>query len=143
MTLAADSPAVAFLDKSALIYLTPLRTNGKESTCHGELWFVHYSSEIFAVTQSDAWRAEALRRGLQRATIWIGEFGPWKKSKNYYRSAPRLIIEGQIETEAKVHEAVLASYAAKYADEWESWGPRFNKGLADGSRVMLRYKVIA
>lgn len=141
VTFAAVSPAVAFLDKSALIYLTPLLSNGQESTCHGEVWFVHHNSEIFVVTQADAWRAEALRRGLQRASIWIGEFGPWKKSKDHYRSAPHLIIEGLLEAESSVQQEVLGAYAKKYADEWSSWGPRFNKGLADGSRVMLRYKV--
>ena len=143
IALAADSPAVAFLDKSQLIYLTPLLTNGQESTCKAEIWFVHHNAEIFVVTQADAWRAEAVRRGLSRASIWIGEFGPWKKANDKYRSAPHLTIEGQLEVDAKVHAAVLDSYAKKYAAEWSSWGPRFNKGLADGSRVMLRYKVSA
>lgn len=143
ITLAANSPAVAFLDKSALIYLSPLLSNGKESTCHAEIWFVHHNAEIFVVTQADAWRAEAVRRGLTRASIWIGEFGPWKKAKDNYRSAPHLNLEGSLATEAKVHEEVLATYAKKYADEWGSWGPRFQKGLADGSRVMLRYRVTA
>ncbi len=141
IALAGDSPAVAFLDKSALIYLTPLLSKGQESTCKGEVWFVHDNNEIFVVTQADAWRAEAVRRGHSRASIWIGEFGPWKKAKDNYRSAPHLTLEGRLEDKASVHEEVLAIYAKKYADEWGSWGPRFNKGLADGSRVMLRYKV--
>jgi len=87
VAMAAESPAVAFLDKSQLIYLTPMLADGRESTCHGEVWFVHRNREIFVITKSDAWRAEALRRGLRRAAIWIGEFGVWKQAKDRYRSA--------------------------------------------------------
>lgn len=135
------SPAVAFLDKSQLIYLSPLKSDGSESACHGEVWFVHHADEVYVVTRSDAWRAEAIRRGLRRAAIWIGEFGVWKRAKNRYRSAPYLVIEGRLEEDPAAHTAVLERYAEKYADEWGSWGPRFRKGLAEGSRVMLRYAV--
>ena len=138
--LAKESPAVAALDKSALIYLTPILSNGDESTCHGEVWFVHHNKEIFVVTQQDAWRAQAVRQGLNTAAIWIGEFGVWKSAKNKYRSAPYLRISGQLETNAEVHADILEKFGKKYADEWGSWGPRFRKGLADGSRVMLRYQ---
>ena len=37
----------------------------------------------------------------------------------------------------------LEAFGAKYADEWGSWGPRFRDGLADGSRVLLRYRPLA
>ena len=141
VTLAAESPAVAFLDKSQLIYLTPFRADGGESTCHAEVWFVHHGADIFVVTKSDAWRTEALRRGLTRAGIWIGEFGAWKDAKDRYRSAPYLVIEGRLETDTAVHGEVLGKFATKYESEWGTWGPRFRKGLADGARVMLRYQV--
>jgi hypothetical protein len=143
VSVAAESPAVAFLDKSELIYLTPLLSDGRESTCHAEVWFVHHNREIYVITKSDAWRAEAVRRGLVRAAIWIGEFGVWKKAKDRYRSAPYLVIEGALEADAGVHEEVLGKYGVKYAGEWGAWGPRFRKALADGSRVMLRYRVVS
>jgi hypothetical protein len=143
IALAAESPSVAALDKSNLIYLSPVVTGGKESVCHGEVWFIHHNHEIFVVTQSNAWRAEATRRGFKRAKIWIGEFGAWKSAKNHYLSAPYLEIEGQLESDSNVHAEVLSVFGEKYSDEWGSWGPRFSKGLADGSRVLLRYKVAA
>ena len=34
---------------------------------------------------------------------------------------------------------VLDAMGEKYHSEWFRWGPRFRNGLADGSRVMLRY----
>ncbi len=138
---AASSAAVAALDKSALIYLTPIVSGGKESTCHGEVWFVHHQGEIYVSTQSGAWRAEAIRRGFTTAKIWIGEFGVWKSAKQRYRSAPYLELSGAIETDPARNAAVLEEFGRKYVDEWGSWGPRFRDGLADGSRVMLRYQI--
>lgn len=140
---AAESPAIAALDRSQLIYLSPVLTDGRESTCHGEVWFVHHEGEIYVCTQADAWRAEALRQGLTRAKIWIGEFGVWKKAGERYRSAPYLEIEGRIEADAAVHAEILPVFGAKYAAEWGSWGPRFRDGLADGSRVLLRYEPVS
>ena len=139
---AATSPAVAFLDKSQLIYLSPLQSDGSESACHGEVWFVHHAGDVYVVTRSDAWRAEAIRRGLRRAACWIGEFGVWKRAQERYRSAPYLVLEGRFEEDAAAHAAILDVYAQKYADEWGSWGPRFREGLMKGSRVMLRYSVL-
>jgi hypothetical protein len=140
---AEESPAVAALDKSALIYLTPIVSGGRESHCHGEVWFVHYQGDIFVNTPATTWRAEAMRRGFRHAKIWIGEFGVWTRAKDRYRSAPYLEIEGQIETDPDVHAELLGEFGRKYESEWGKWGPRFRDGLADGSRVLLRYRVAA
>ena len=101
---AKQSPASAALDKSALIYLSPILSNGKESACHGEVWFVHLDNEIFVVTQHDAWRAQAVRQGLKTAAIWIGEFGVWKRAKDKYRSAPYMKINIRL----TIHTGILA-----------------------------------
>ena len=71
IAFAAESPSVAALDKSDLIYLSPIVSDGKDSACHGEVWFVHHDREIFVVTQSNAWRAEATRRGFNLSLIHI------------------------------------------------------------------------
>ena len=143
IAFAAESPAVAALDKSQLIYLTPVVSGGRESACHGEVWFVQHQKEIFVITPADTWRAEAVRRGFKRAKIWIGEFGVWKRAEDRYRSAPYLEIEGRIETDAAVHSELLPKFGRKYANGWDSWGPRFRDGLANGARVMLRYQVVS
>ena len=54
---------------SALVYLTPLHRSGKESTCHAEVWFVYFEGAFYVVTASDAWRARAVRAGLDRARL--------------------------------------------------------------------------
>ena len=91
------------------------------------------------MTSSPSTRVGTSRRGFTRAKIWIGEFGPWKGADNRYRSAPYLEIEGRLEADRAVHEALLPKFGAKYAAEWGTWGPRFRDGLAGGGRVMLRY----
>ncbi|MGR8919015.1 MAG: hypothetical protein ACU85V_05300 [Gammaproteobacteria bacterium] len=138
---AAAPTAVAALDKSPLIYLSPLTSKGSHSSCQAEVWFVHHESEVFVVTQAKAWRAEAVRRGLTRAGVWIGDFGVWKSADGRYKSAPYLKVDGRLEADAAVHQTLLPEFGQKYADEWGSWGPRFRDGLADGSRVMLRYRI--
>lgn len=141
VVIAGESPAVTALDKSQLIYLSPVVSGGRESACKGEVWFIHHENQIYVVTQADAWRAEAVRKGFTRAKIWIGEFGMWKSAGDRYRSAPYLEIEGQIESDREKHLQLLPVFGKKYAAEWGSWGPRFRDGLSDGSRVMLRYTV--
>ena len=136
----ADMAAKPTLDTSHLIYLTPYRSDGSESACHGEVWFVHHEQEIYVVTKADAWRANAIRQKLDKAKIWIGEFGMWKSSNDAYRAAPSLDINGAIEADTRVHARILDAFGKKYAKEWGVWGPRFRDGLDEGSRVMLRYQ---
>ena len=137
----AESPALAALARSQLIYLSPMRANGEASTCQGEVWYVYHEQEVYVVTQADAWRARAIEKGLTLAKVWIGEFGPWRRANGKYKSAPYLELNGRLEKNRKTHEALLPHFGAKYAGEWGRWGPRFRKGLADGSRSLLRYKV--
>ena len=137
----AGSPALAALGSSQLIYLSPVQANGEASTCQGEVWYVYHEKEVYVVTQADAWRVRAIERGLTRAKIWIGEFGPWRRANGKYKSAPYLELEGQLENNPKVHEELLPHFGTKYVGEWNRWGPRFRKGLANGSRSLLRYRV--
>ena len=131
---------VTTLTGSDLIYLTPIKSNGEESKCHAEIWFAFDGHDVFVVSASDAWRARAIRQGLVRARIWVGEFGNWKKSEGRYRSAPQFAAIGEIEANPDEHERVLDLYGDKYSLEWIMWGPRFRNSLKDGTRTMLRYR---
>lgn len=138
---AAKSSEGALYD-SALVYITPLHASGKESTCHAEVWFVYFEGAIYVVTASDAWRARAVRAGLDRARLWVGEFGVWTRSDGAYRSAPQIEARAELPDDALLQTRVLAEFGKKYSREWQVWGPRFRNGLADGSRVMIRYRPI-
>ena len=134
----------ATLETSKLVYLTPIKSDGEESRCKAEIWFAYHDGDVFVVTPPDAWRAEAVRDGLNRARLWVGEYGNWESADGAFREAPEHMATASLEEGAETRAAVLAAMGAKYADDgWSSWGPRFEKGLADGSRVMIRYKLDA
>ncbi len=129
--------------ESPLVYVTPLRSDGSESRCHAEVWFVAEGDDILVVTNPERWRAAAIQKGLDRARVWIGDHGVWKKSEGRFKRAPSLVVRGRIETDADAHGRALEKFGAKYADGWSKWGPRFRKGLADGSRVLIRYSPLS
>jgi hypothetical protein len=130
----------AALEKSPLVYLSPLRSDGAESTCQGEVWFVLDGADLLVVTASDRWKALAVSRGLDRARLWVGDFGRWKRSRGRYKTAPSFLAKARFEADALVAERALGAFGVKYPEEWGKWEPRFRKGLADGSRVLIRYR---
>lgn len=142
---AAVSPLVfaatpSFADaESPLIYISPLKSDGTVSRCQAEVWFLGDAGHHYVVTDKDAWRAEAVRKGLTSAQIWVGDVGRWQRSGGKYKELPSHQASVTFETDAAEHTRLLEGFGQKYANEWGSWGPRFKNGLADGSRVMLKY----
>lgn len=140
-TPAATQSAIA---KSPLIYVSPLQSDGRESACQAEVWFVPDAGDLLVVTASDRWRARAISQNLDRARIWVGDFGVWKKSGGKFKRAPTLLAEASILPKSDpTVERALHTFGSKYPDEWDKWGPRFRDGLNDGSRVLIRYRPIA
>lgn len=135
-----DEPLQAAMAESRLIYLTPLQSSGAESRCQAEIWYVLHDGSMYVVTATDAWRTEAIRRGLTQARVWVGDVGNWRRADGRYRTLPAVEATASVETDATRREQVLAAMGEKYADEWPTWGPRFRNSLADGSRVMLKYQ---
>jgi hypothetical protein len=136
--------AQAAIDKSKLIYITPLKSGGKESACHAEVWFFADGADLLVVTKPELWRSQAIKRGLDRARIWVGDHGVWKSSDGAFRKSPSFLARAEhISSDAGAVDRTLKAMSAKYADEgWSTYGPRFKKGLADGSRVLLRYRPV-
>ena len=128
------------VEESNLIYLTPIRSDGSESRCQAEVWFVPEGSDLYVVTDSSTWRAHAPRLGLDRARVWVGDLGQWGDTDGRYRSLPQLETVVSYVRAADVQKRVLDRFGKKYSAEWAVWGPRWRSGLADGSRVMLRYQ---
>lgn len=130
-------PAAA--DSSELIYITPIRSDGRESRCQAEVWFLREGDGLFVVTAADAWRARAIQAGLNQARIWVGDVGVWSRNEEY-RDLPAVMGRGALVPDRAIHTSILAKFGEKYPAEWGTWGPRFANGLADGSRVMIRYQ---
>lgn len=141
-----DAKAAALdqaMEESDLIYITPIRGDGSESNCQAEVWFARHGSDLFVVTASTAWRARAVDAGLTRARVWVGDVGVWSKSSGTYRTLPQVETEASLVADTELQNAVLDVMGKKFRMSWLLWGPRFRNGLADGSRVMLRYRPLA
>lgn len=122
------------------IYISPLKSNGDLSRCQAEVWYVSDGDDFMVVTASDAWRAKAVQRDLTEARIWIGKAGEWQSSNTTYKSLPSVKSSVALESDPTIQARMLNKFGEKYPGDWSGWGPRFKRGLADGSRVMLRYK---
>lgn len=131
--------------KSSLIYVSPLRSDGSESKCHAEIWFISDGEDLFVVTPLDAWRSRAIKQGLDTARIWVGSFGNWRRSGGKYKSAPHFLAKASIVPRGDaVIEKCLADMGEKYATTgWKTYGVPFHEGTKDGSRVVIRYRPVS
>ena len=137
--------AQAAIETSKLIYISPLKSEGKESSCHAEVWFHKDGSDLLVVTKEELWRSQAVKRGFDRARIWVGDHGVWKSSDGAFRKSPSFLARAEhISSDTEAVGRTLKAMGSKYAGEgWNTYGPRFEKGLADGGRVLLRYRPVA
>ncbi len=135
----AESGIKSAMRDSALIYLTPIQSNGDESSCQAEVWFVHDGVDMYVCTSSKSWRAQAPTVGLNRARIWVGDLGSWKKTKGKYKELPHAEAEATVVNDDAITQKALQLFGDKYPVQWIVYESRFRNGLADGSRVMLRY----
>jgi hypothetical protein len=130
------------LSESPLVYISPLKTDGTESECHGEVWFVTDGDDVLLCTGALGWRARALEGGMARARLWVGDYGVWKQAGGKFREAPTFDATAVFEAAASKREEALEAFGQKYPDEWSKWGPRFRDGLANESRVLIRYRPV-
>lgn len=135
--------AVRALDESPLVYVSPLKSNGAESRCHGEVWFFHDRGDVVLATGRNAWKSRALRKDLDRARIWVGDFGPVGSAGDRYRKAPSFLARASFDEDAATFRRLLDAYGKKYPDEWDRWKPRFERSYEQGSRLVIRYTPIA
>jgi hypothetical protein len=131
------------LEESPFVYVSPLRSDGSESTCHGEVWFAWLDGAVVLVTAQTSWKARSVERGLGGARIWVGDHGPWKRvvgASEAFREAPRFDAAAARSKDPALFEHLLARYREKYPAEIARWEPRFRSGFASGERVLLRYE---
>jgi hypothetical protein len=124
---------------SPLVYISPLQANGSESRCHGEVWYFVDGGHVVIATGSDRWKSRALKKGRDRARIWVGDYGPARSADGPFRQGPSFLARAKFDEDRATFDRLLESFGKKYPDEWDKWDPRFRKGYADGSRVVIRY----
>lgn len=139
---AVPAGLAAALEKSGLVYVSPLLADGRESRCHGEVWFAWVDGSAVIITARDGWKARAVLRGLDRARLWVGDHGPWKRLVGHdeaFRQAPSFEARAAISKDAALLDRVLAAYERKYPAEIGRWRDRMRQGVAEGTRVVVRY----
>jgi hypothetical protein len=140
---AEDALPVALLEKSGFVYISPLRADGSESTCHGEVWYGWLDGAVVINTAPATWKSRALAAGHDRARIWVGDHGRWKKMigrNEAFRQAPH--FDARVESvkgDGALLENLLALYEKKYPAEIASWRDKMRDGYQSGSRLLLRY----
>lgn len=131
------------LAESPFAYISPLKSDGKESQCHAELWYAWIDDAVVVTVATDRWKATALRKGLDRARIWVGDHGIWKTwyggHNEAFRAAPSFEARGERVRDTDLLERLLAIYEKKYPAEIAQWREPMRTGNADGSRIVIRY----
>jgi hypothetical protein len=130
------------LERSGFVYVSPLKHDGSESRCHGEVWYGWLDGRVVLITASTTWKARALARGLARTRIWVGDHGRVGRvlgSGDGYRKAPAFEASAAPSKDAALLDRLMATYRRKYPNEIGSWEPRMRAGFASGERVLIVY----
>jgi hypothetical protein len=139
-TWALPAETLRALQSSRLVYISPLKGDGSESYCHGEVWYFWDRDAVVVGAGSDTWKAGALARGLDGARIWVGDFERGQKGpEGPFRKGPTFLARAARDTDPATFERLFAAFGERYAEEWDKWGSRFRSGYADGTRVLIRY----
>jgi hypothetical protein len=137
-----DAALASALEASPFVYVSPLRRNGTESRCHGEVWFGWIDGAVVLTTAVETWKARSVASGLTLARIWVGDHGRWKQmigKSEAFRAAPSFTARAAISKDPALLEKLLAIYDKKYPAEIGRWRDRMRAGQKDGSRVVIRY----
>ena len=149
---AADEPSPSLpidpLEKSPFAYVSPLRKNGAESTCHGEVWFGWIDGAVLVNSRRGTWKVRAIESGLDRARIWVGDHGRWKgvlptgAPNEAFRAAPHFDARARFETDRKVNDRLLELYGKKYGADFDRWHEDMQTGFFSGQRKLIRYEPV-
>lgn len=138
--------ATALLETSPYVYVSPLRGDGQESRCHGEVWFAWLDGNVVLITAREGWKARSATTGSRKARLWVGDHGRWKglTGKNEaFRAAPSFDAQARIVKDDALLDRLIAVYEKKYPGEIGRWRDRFRSGFASGERVLVVYEPIA
>ena len=137
--------ALAALPDSEFVYVSPLKSDGSESRCHAEVWYAWLDGRVALITGSDRWKARSVAKGLDRAWIWVGSYGPWKRGpleRSDFQKGPSFLARARTSKDPELLERMLVVYEKKYPDGIGKWRDRFREGLASGERILVLYQPI-
>lgn len=133
------------LENSEYVYVSPLKQDGGESTCHGEVWYGWIDGSVAIITGRDRWKSRAIDRGLDTARIWVGDYGRWKGLVSYnedFRKGPSFEARAKKVKDPALVDRLLAIYDRKYPEEIGAWREKMKQGTESGERVLILYTPI-
>jgi hypothetical protein len=116
------------LRTSPYVYIASQRKAGGFGQA-AEIWFMYRDGAVWVASPATTWRARRIRAGRPKAMIAVGK-----------REGPTFEATGQLVKDPKAYEALFTTLAEKYPDGWKQYEQRFRSGLADGSRVLIKYE---
>jgi len=115
------------LASATYVYISTQRKDGSFGK-PAEIWFMWHDGAVWVGTPPTTWRVKRIKHKRPNAKIAIGK-----------PDGPSFEAVGSIVKDPKVADLLRETYAKKYPDRWPAFADRFKAGLADGSRVLVRY----
>jgi len=128
--------------ESPLVYISPLKSNAEESSCHGEVWYYTDGDDVLVGSKVSTWKVRAVNQGLTQARVWVADYGPVWRAFGRYRSAPTFLAHVSVDDSPAAYENMMQGHARRYPEEWGGWEERFRNEYKDGSRKILRYSPV-
>ena len=116
------------LDSSKYVYIQSTRKDGKLSKA-AEIWFMPYNGAVWVASPPTTYRVKRIKAGQTKAKIAVGK-----------TDGPSFNAKGSIVKDPEVNKVLFEVFAKKYGSGWSSLEKKFRDGLADGSRVLLKYE---
>jgi len=118
----------AALEKATYVYIA---TNRKDDSygAPAEIWFMYHEGAVWVASPTTTWRVRRIRAGRPKARIAVGSV-----------DGPTFAATGSIVTDPALHNVMFRTFASRYPQGWPEYEDRFRKGLADGTRVLMKYQ---
>ena len=116
------------LDSSKYVYIQSTRKDGKLSK-PAEIWFMPYNGAVWVASPPTTYRVKRIKAGQTTAKIAVGK-----------ADGPSFNAKGSIVKDPEANKVMFETYAKKYTNEWKSYEQKFRDGLANGSRVLIKYE---
>jgi hypothetical protein len=118
------------LRTSTYVYIASKRKDGSFGT-PAEIWFMYHQGAVWVASPTTTWRVRRIRTGRPKVRIFVGK-----------TDGPRFKATGSIVTDPPLYEEMYRTFARKYPEGWPKYEHRFREGLADGTRVLIRYEPV-
>jgi hypothetical protein len=116
------------LDTSQYVYIQSERRDGSFGKA-AEIWFMPYQGAVWVASPVTTHRVKRIQAGRTKAKIAVGK-----------PDGPSFAAKGSIVKDPEVNTVLFETFAKKYPDGWSSYEKSFRDGLANGSRVLIKYE---